>query len=191
MAKDRGSMKIDLGAVPDINTLFSSIIKDLSKEFPEFEKFDVPIVLSFRLRIENGVAVIEDISASSSPPQPQQDAQRRTRNKVPQGPTASSLEQINKYPKDREPLVDVSERNGVASVTAEMNGAARESIQVTANGNTLTIQASTRYGPFDRKLELSGSINPQAAVAHYTNGVLEITAPLDGKRHGKAIIKVS
>ena len=97
MAKNGGSMKIDLGAVPDINTLFSSIIKDLSKEFPEFEKFDVPIVLSFRLRIENGVAVIEDISASSSPPQPQQDAQRRTRNKVPQGPTASSLEQINKY----------------------------------------------------------------------------------------------
>lgn len=190
MAKNEGNIKIDLGAAPDINTLFSSIIKDLSSEFSEFRDFDMPIVLSFKLRIDNGAAVIESISASPSQPEPAH--QRTPYPKGPQRRTGARRPlQGNAYSRDREPLVEVLEQNGVASVVAELIGALKETIKITAEGNSIRIRASTRYGPFDKQLELSGNVNTGAAVARYNNGVLEITAPLGGERNGKAIIKLS
>jgi HSP20 family protein len=78
-------------------------------------------------------------------------------------------------------------------VVVELAGVDPASIEVAIEGTTLTVaghrtrprlagqvyqQAEIEYGPFERRLQLEGSVDPSAATATYEAGMLRVTLPL-------------
>jgi len=90
--------------------------------------------------------------------------------------------------------IDVSERNGAFVVHAEIPGVKKEDIQVSIEGDEVSISAETRaerevkdeervvhreryYGKVARAFRLGTDIDQSAANAKYADGVLELTLP--------------
>jgi HSP20 family protein len=90
--------------------------------------------------------------------------------------------------------VDVSEKDGAYSVSADLPGFKKEDIRVTVEADVLTIAAETkseseqkegarvlyrerRARSFARSFRLGSGIDLEAAQAKYENGVLELTLP--------------
>jgi HSP20 family protein len=88
------------------------------------------------------------------------------------------------------PLIDVSESEGNITVHAEIPGMDPNDIEVSVQGNTLTIRGERKqesieedkemyrsersYGNFERSIPLPAAVDPEQAKASYTNGVLRI-----------------
>jgi HSP20 family protein len=90
--------------------------------------------------------------------------------------------------------VEVAEENGAYKVRADLPGVKKEDIQVTVDGDVLSIQAETRQeketkdgervvyserqiGKFARSFRLASEIELDKAEAKYADGVLELTLP--------------
>src|SRR4029434_9800399 len=89
--------------------------------------------------------------------------------------------------------VDVSETDDELFVSATLPGIKPEDIDVTVQGDTLTIKAETksdetteqgnyhrrerRFGQFYRQLALPVSVKADSAQAHFENGILKLHLP--------------
>jgi HSP20 family protein len=77
---------------------------------------------------------------------------------------------------EREPLVDVIERNDEVKVIAEVPGVSKENIKVKVlNGEKLVIQATGEDRKYYKEIELPTKVDEKSAKASYKNGVLEVT----------------
>ena len=78
----------------------------------------------------------------------------------------------------REPVADVVVTPARIYVTLELPGVSRETLEVTAEGQRLTVHALAANGKvFHKELELAGPIESEAVTATYRNGVLDVTLP--------------
>jgi HSP20 family protein len=91
------------------------------------------------------------------------------------------------------PAVDVSESDREYTVTAELPGLEAKEIQVSVEGDILTIRGEKRrrqeertrsfhrversYGVFSRSLQLPGNADGEKVRAEYKDGVLTLTIP--------------
>jgi HSP20 family protein len=97
-------------------------------------------------------------------------------------------------PRTPEIKMDVMENDKAYTVKAEIPGVKKEDIQVTIDGNTVSITAEVKkesevkegervlrseryYGQVARSFSLASEIDESQASARYENGVLELTLP--------------
>lgn len=98
------------------------------------------------------------------------------------------------------PLVDTFVKEGVYHIKAELPGVAKDDVDVSIDGNVLTLRGErkldketkeemyylreTRYGSFTRRFDLPDGANIDGIHAAFDNGILEITMPIDKKAIG-------
>jgi len=90
--------------------------------------------------------------------------------------------------------LDLTERNGEFRVLAELPGVKKENIQISIDGDTVSISAESqaardvkegervlhgerRYGKMSRAFRLGQEVDESRASAKYSDGVLELTLP--------------
>jgi HSP20 family protein len=90
--------------------------------------------------------------------------------------------------------VDVAEKNGAYTVTAELPGVKKEDIQVTIDGSAVTLAAEVKrekevtqdervlhtersFGKVSRSFSLPQEVDEAKAEAKFRDGVLELTLP--------------
>jgi HSP20 family molecular chaperone IbpA len=78
----------------------------------------------------------------------------------------------------REPVADVVVTPARIYVTVELPGVSRETLEVTAEDQRLSVHAVAEDGRvFHSEIELGHPVEPQAVTATYRNGVLDVTLP--------------
>lgn len=101
------------------------------------------------------------------------------------------------------PSVDVSESKGKYTVTAELPGLEAKDVDVSIEGDVLTIRGEKKkeseeegenfhrversYGSFSRSFRLAGHVNPDKVKAKFKNGVLTLTLPKSAETVGRQI----
>ena len=76
----------------------------------------------------------------------------------------------------REPISEVVVDPSSIYITLELRGASRETLEVTATRNRLTVHALDAEGRvFHREIELPHPVEPDAINVTYRNGVLDVT----------------
>jgi len=91
------------------------------------------------------------------------------------------------------PAIDVAEKDDAIMVRAEVPGCKPEDIDVSVNGNTLTLSGEKKesresngdgfyhmestYGSFRRDIPLPAEVDPDKIEAVVKDGILSITAP--------------
>jgi len=83
----------------------------------------------------------------------------------------------------REPLVDVVEGDKEIRVIAELPGARKQDIELTADGKSLVISAETPARKYRKELELPALVELEKAKSTFNNSILEVTFP---KQKGKS-----
>jgi HSP20 family protein len=100
--------------------------------------------------------------------------------------------------------VDVAERNGAYTVTAELPGVRKEEIQVTIEGAQVTLAAEVKreheasqeerllhservFGKLSRSFTLPQEVDEAKAEAKFRDGVLELTLPKKSATQRKPI----
>jgi HSP20 family protein len=90
--------------------------------------------------------------------------------------------------------VDIAEKNGAYTVTAELPGVKKEDIQVSIDGDEVTLSAEVKrekevakdervlhtersYGKVTRSFSLPQEVDEAKAEARFRDGVLELTLP--------------
>lgn len=101
--------------------------------------------------------------------------------------------------------MDLTERNGDFRVLAELPGVKKENIQISIDGDTVSITAESRdardvkegerllhserhYGKFSRAFRLGQEVDESRASAKFSDGVLELTLPKKAAAAAKQII---
>jgi HSP20 family protein len=95
------------------------------------------------------------------------------------------------------PAVDISEKDGVVTVKAELPGLDPKDVEITIEGETLILRGEKKfedeekrddyhriersYGSFSRVIPLPGKVDDAAVKARFDKGVLTITLPRDAK----------
>jgi HSP20 family protein len=82
---------------------------------------------------------------------------------------------------DREPLVDVIRGKEELRVVAEVPGVNKENLRLTADENSVTIEAATGQPRYHKRVELPDAVDPKSAKSTYKNGILEVSFRLKGK----------
>ncbi|MFQ6039491.1 MAG: Hsp20/alpha crystallin family protein [Candidatus Poribacteria bacterium] len=101
------------------------------------------------------------------------------------------------------PAVDMFERENEVVLRAEVPGMAKEDIDISVSGNTLTISGERKteeeikdedyyhcersYGRFQRALSLPQGVDAENIKASYKNGILEVTIPKQEEAKPKKI----
>ncbi|AEB95621.1 MAG: archaeal heat shock protein Hsp20 [Metallosphaera sp.] len=75
---------------------------------------------------------------------------------------------------EREPLVDVIEKNDEIRVVVEVPGVDKNDIKVKINGDILVISANSQDKKYYKEVELPAAVDENSAKANYKNGVLEV-----------------
>lgn len=100
--------------------------------------------------------------------------------------------------------VDVAEDDSAYTVLAEVPGVKKEDINVSINGNQVSISAEVKkehevkngatvlrsercYGKFSRSFTLAGEVDEAAAQAKYADGVLELKLPKKAQASAKRL----
>jgi len=94
---------------------------------------------------------------------------------------------------DLVPRMDITEKNGTVTITAELPGLEEKDVEVTVVDNVLTLKGEKKaereekgenryliersYGSFQRSLELPEGVKPEDIKASMTKGVLTVTLP--------------
>lgn len=81
--------------------------------------------------------------------------------------------------------VDVMDEDDEIHVVADMPGVEKEDIELTVEGSTLNIRASSGDRSYDERVDLGASVDPDTAEATYNNGVVQVT--LEKTDEGKNI----
>jgi HSP20 family protein len=100
--------------------------------------------------------------------------------------------------------LDMKETEKAYTIHAEMPGVKKEDIEVSIDGNLVTVRAEVRrekeekgetmlrseryYGAMTRSFTLASEVDEKAAAAKYSDGVLELTLP---KKPGSASRKLT
>ncbi|HUH87012.1 MAG TPA: Hsp20/alpha crystallin family protein [Pusillimonas sp.] len=104
--------------------------------------------------------------------------------------------------------MDVTENDDAYVVKAEVAGVKKEDINVTIDGNMVSIKVETKrdseqkegetvvrteryYGVQSRSFSLAHDIDDDKAVANYQNGVLELTLPKKSAGGGSKTLQIS
>jgi HSP20 family protein len=101
------------------------------------------------------------------------------------------------------PRIEVTESDKAIEVSAELPGLERKDVDISLDGNLLTIRAEKKveseqkdknvhvsersYGVFYRVLELPMAVDPSTVQATMSNGVLKITIPKPAPTEAKKI----
>ena len=107
------------------------------------------------------------------------------------------------------PHVDLRETKTEFVLTAELPGLGREELEISLTGDSVTLKGEHRreseghgkqpshryrqiaYGSFQRVISLPGEIDPRAAKARLTEGVLTLTLPkAERRRHRPVTVEV-
>ena len=103
------------------------------------------------------------------------------------GPTKEWKEAISGT---REPLVDVVEGEKDVRVIAELPGARKQDVELTADGRRLSISAETPSRKYRKELELPVAVKAGSARSTFNNGILEVTLAKHKPRRSGVRIKV-
>ncbi|MEM0173640.1 MAG: archaeal heat shock protein Hsp20 [Sulfolobaceae archaeon] len=130
---------------------FREMEKEFEKMFKEGKQFG-PYVYGFRITVgPDGKPVVEEFGNV-----------KRSRGR----PIISE---------EREPLVDVIEREDEIRVVAELPGVDKNNIKLrVVNGNKLIIQAQSEERKYYKEIELPAEVDEKLAKATYKNGVLDV-----------------
>ncbi len=71
--------------------------------------------------------------------------------------------------------VDIHETDDEIRVIADIPGVDQDAIDLTCDGDVLTITAESERRQYDDKISLPGAVDEHSANATYNNGVLEVT----------------
>ncbi len=101
------------------------------------------------------------------------------------------------------PAVDVSEKDGVVTVRAELPGIEAKDVEITVENDALLLRGEKKfedeqkkddyhrieraYGSFSRVIPLPGKVKEDEATARFDKGVLTITLPRDAAETAKKI----
>ena len=101
------------------------------------------------------------------------------------------------------PAVDVTESKDAVSIKADLPGLRKEDIQLSVDGNILTIRGERKYeneekkkdyhriersyGVFERRVDLGSRVDQSKIKAKYNNGVLEVALPKTEESQTKQI----
>lgn len=102
------------------------------------------------------------------------------------------------------PRVDIHEKNDRIEVCAELPGVAQKDIDLSIDGDTLTIRGEKRkerkdadahvvernYGSFQRSIQLPFAPDPDKVEASCDNGVLTVSIPNEAQRERRRRIEV-
>ena len=78
---------------------------------------------------------------------------------------------------EREPLVDIVDRDQEMNVIVELPGVAKEAIKLHGTENKLTISVNVPDRKYFKEIDMPVKIDPKKAKTSYKNGVLEVTVP--------------
>lgn len=88
---------------------------------------------------------------------------------------------------EREPLVDVIDKEKEVSVIVELPGVEKEDIKLEAKSETLSVKVDAKERKYSKEISLPAKVKPETAKATYKNGVLEVTlekvTPSAEKKH--------
>lgn len=76
---------------------------------------------------------------------------------------------------EREPLVDVIDKDREVSVIVELPGVDKQDIKLEAKGETLSVKVDAKGRKYSKEIPLPAKVKPDSAKATYKNGVLEVT----------------
>ncbi|HKV54330.1 MAG TPA: Hsp20/alpha crystallin family protein [Candidatus Binataceae bacterium] len=101
------------------------------------------------------------------------------------------------------PAVEAFVDNGRFVVRADLPGVDPKDVEITANGDQLTIRGKRErrleershdfihreilYGEFERVIRLPSGVSPDDVKASYSNGVLELSAPLPEQARSRKV----
>lgn len=93
---------------------------------------------------------------------------------------------------EREPLVDIINKEKEIDVLAELPGVEKQDIKLNATETSLSISVDTSDRKYRKQLRLPAEVDPKSAKASYKNGVLEVvlTKLKPSKEEKKGEIKV-
>ena len=160
------------------------MMKEMEKEFMTFTDIEsqVPKGLVREKRAEDG-SVTKEIGpivyGYSMTVGPDGKPVIREFGNVKRGPSKEWREAISDT---REPLVDVVDGEKEVRVIAELPGAKKQDIELTAEGKTLKISAETPARKYRKELELPSRVELEGSKSTFNNGILEVTLP---KRKGE------
>ncbi len=138
----------------EINKLIAKFLEDVAKEFSQFSDMNAvnePIIYGFNVRLgPDGQPIIGSFG-----------------NVKPSEPNV-------KYGEEREPLVDVIEKDKEITIIVEMPGAERNTIRIETHPNEVWITAKDHRRNFNTKVRVNHPLNPKARSVEFHNGVLEL-----------------
>ena len=156
-------MEKEFMAFADIENLPKALVREKRAEDGSVTKEIGPIVFGYSMTVDpDGKPIIREFG------------------NLKRGPSKEWSEAISDT---REPLVDVVEGDKQIRVIAELPGAKKEDIALTAQGRTLNISAETPARKYRKEIELPTLVESKAAKSTFNNGILEVTVP---KRKGSA-----
>ena len=92
---------------------------------------------------------------------------------------------------EREPLVDIVDKDGEIKVIVELPGVEKKSIKLSGTENILTISVDDPERKYYKEIDIPTKVDPKKAKTSYKNGVLETTLPkIEEKKQGGEEIKV-
>ncbi|RLG17977.1 Hsp20/alpha crystallin family protein [Nanoarchaeota archaeon] len=95
------------------------------------------------------------------------------------------------YEEEREPLVEINEREDKIYVTVELPGVDKDSIDLEIiDGNKLLIKAKGENRSYRKVLELPADVDEESIKATYKNGILDIIINKKKETKGGKKIKV-
>jgi len=161
------------------------MMKEMEKEFMDFTDIEkqVPKELVREKRAEDGSVTREIgpiVYGYSMTVGPDGKPVIREFGNVKRGPSKEWREAISDT---REPLVDVVEGDKEIRVIAELPGAKKQDIELTAEGKSLKISAETPSRRYRKELELPSAVELEGSKSTFNNGILEVTLP---KRKGRS-----
>ena len=152
MGKRKDDKNLEFNSVDDVNTLINRIVKEMMAANTSLQgDFQSrPGVYGFNIRVDgNGISIVE----------------RDEKNVQLNSP-------LNE---NREPLLDLMDREDSITVIAELPGVEKASIRLAFESGKLTISAAGTTRHYNKELQLTQEIDPVGSSATYQNGVLEIS----------------
>lgn len=74
----------------------------------------------------------------------------------------------------KEPLVEVIESDKTVSITSELMGVLKESIELEITQNTVVIKVNNGKENYYKEVELSCTVDADSAITSFQNGILDV-----------------
>jgi HSP20 family protein len=88
---------------------------------------------------------------------------------------------------EREPLIDVIEKDSDITVVAELPGIEKEDISLNVSEDTLEVDVDTATRRYHKRLQLPAKVKPDVTKSTYKNGVLEVRLGRAEKKRKKSV----